>query len=47
MIFGDAGLDFIDVQHHTSDFEKRILSLQWAIDQVLLLHIFIFVTLDR
>ena len=33
-IFGDAGLAFIDVKHHTSDFEKRILPLQWAIDRV-------------
>lgn len=40
-IFGDGGLTFIDVQRHTSDFEKRILPLQWAIDRVTLLHVFI------
>lgn len=33
-IRADAGLAFIDVGGHTSDFEKRILPLQWAIDQV-------------
>lgn len=33
-IRADAGLFFIDVQKHTSDFEKRILPLQWAVDQV-------------
>ncbi len=33
-ISADSGLAFIDVVHHTSDFEKRILPLQWAIDKV-------------
>ena len=33
-IFADAGLSFIDVAHHTSDFETRIFPLQWAVDQV-------------
>ena len=33
-IRGDAGFGFIDVVHHTSDFEERILPLQWAIDSV-------------
>ena len=42
-IFGDAGLIFIDVVHHTSDFEKRMLPLQWAIDQVIFfLQVFSF-----
>ncbi|KAF8971850.1 hypothetical protein BDZ97DRAFT_1650923 [Flammula alnicola] len=35
-IFADAGLNFIDVEHHTSDFEKRILPLQWSIDQAII-----------
>lgn len=30
----DGGLSHIDVVRHTSDFEKRILPLQWAIDSV-------------
>ncbi|RDB29443.1 ABC transporter A family member 2 [Hypsizygus marmoreus] len=34
-IRADAGLVFIDVERHTSDFEKRILPLQWAIDQAI------------
>jgi hypothetical protein len=33
-ISADSGLAFINVISHTSDFEKRILPLQWAIDQV-------------
>jgi ATP-binding cassette subfamily A (ABC1) protein 3 len=33
-ISADSGLAFIDVVHHTSDFEKRILPLQWSIDKV-------------
>jgi hypothetical protein len=33
-IYSDAGLAYIDVENHTSDFEKRILPLQWAIDKV-------------
>ena len=40
-IFGDAGLAFIDVIHHTSDFEKRMLPLQWAIDRVIFLSNFL------
>lgn len=35
-IRADGGLDHIDVMRHTSDYEKRILPLQWAIDQVFL-----------
>lgn len=30
----DSGLVFIDVIKHQSDFEKRVLPLQWAIDEV-------------
>lgn len=30
----DAGLFFVDVQKHRSDFEKRVLPLQWAVDSV-------------
>ena len=33
-IWADGGLTFVDVEKHRSDFEKRILPLQWAIDQV-------------
>jgi ATP-binding cassette, subfamily A (ABC1), member 3 len=33
-IFADGGLAHIDVVHHSSDFETRILPLQWAIDEV-------------
>ena len=33
-IFADAGLSSIDVVHHTSDFERRVFPLQWAVDQV-------------
>lgn len=33
-IRADAGLFFIDVVNHNSDFERRILPLQWALDQV-------------
>lgn len=32
-ILADGGLVHIDVVKHTSDFEERILPLQWAIDQ--------------
>ncbi len=33
-IRADAGIAHIDVVKHTSDFELRILPLQWAIDKV-------------
>jgi hypothetical protein len=36
-IFADAGLSHIDVEHHMSDFERRIFPLQWAVDQVRLI----------
>ncbi|KAK0217586.1 hypothetical protein EDD85DRAFT_990713 [Armillaria nabsnona] len=35
-IRADAGLAHIDVVKHASDFEKRILPLQWAIDQAII-----------
>lgn len=35
-IHADAGLAHIDVVKHSSDFEKRILPLQWAIDQAII-----------
>uniref|UniRef100_A0A8H8CNN7 ABC transporter domain-containing protein n=1 Tax=Psilocybe cubensis TaxID=181762 RepID=A0A8H8CNN7_PSICU len=35
-ISADSGLGFVDVVHHTSDFEKRILPLQWAIDKAII-----------
>ncbi|GJJ10065.1 hypothetical protein Clacol_004291 [Clathrus columnatus] len=35
-IRADAGLGFIDVVHHKSDFEIRVLPLQWAIDQAII-----------
>ncbi|KAJ4470921.1 hypothetical protein J3R30DRAFT_3710877 [Lentinula aciculospora] len=34
-IQADGGLVHIDVVRHTSDFEERILPLQWAIDQAI------------
>ena len=34
IIHAEAGLSRIDVVDHTSDFENRILPLQWAIDSV-------------
>jgi ATP-binding cassette subfamily A (ABC1) protein 3 len=37
-IRADAGLSYINVQRHNSDFEKRILPLQWAVDKVNTLH---------
>jgi ATP-binding cassette subfamily A (ABC1) protein 3 len=33
-ILADSGLFHIDVVHHNSDFETRVLPLQWAVDQV-------------
>lgn len=33
-LYADAGLTYINVEKHTSDFETRILPLQWAIDKV-------------
>ncbi|KAG1813914.1 uncharacterized protein BJ212DRAFT_1274572 [Suillus subaureus] len=35
-ISADAGLVYINVISHTSDFETRILPLQWAIDQAII-----------
>ncbi|OBZ68485.1 ABC transporter A family member 2 [Grifola frondosa] len=32
----DAGLFHIDVTKHTSDYEKRILPLQWAVDSAII-----------
>jgi hypothetical protein len=37
-IRADAGLVYINVVKHTSDFERRILPLQWAVDQVRRMH---------
>lgn len=31
---GDGGLFHIDVVHHKSDYEKRLMPLQWAVDSV-------------
>ena len=33
-IMADGGLAHIDVIKHSSDYERRILPLQWAIDSV-------------
>ena len=33
-IRADAGLFHIDVTKHTSDYEERLLPLQWAVDSV-------------
>ena len=35
-IRADAGLFFIDVHGHQSDFEKRVFPLQWAVDQAII-----------
>ncbi|KAG2022539.1 multidrug resistance protein 1 [Coprinopsis cinerea AmutBmut pab1-1] len=35
-IYADSGLSYINVVKHTSDFEKRVLPLQWAIDQAII-----------
>jgi ATP-binding cassette subfamily A (ABC1) protein 3 len=34
----DVGLFYINVATHASDFERRVLPVQWAIDQVSILH---------
>jgi hypothetical protein len=33
-ILADGGLGFIDVVNHKSDFERRVLPLQWSLDSV-------------
>ncbi|EJD03513.1 P-loop containing nucleoside triphosphate hydrolase protein [Fomitiporia mediterranea MF3/22] len=35
-IFVDGGLFHIDVEKHTSDYEERVLPLQWAIDSAIM-----------
>jgi ATP-binding cassette subfamily A (ABC1) protein 3 len=45
-IFGDAGLALIDVIHHTSDFEKRMMPLQWAIDRVIFIFMSSLINID-
>ncbi|KAF7354423.1 ABC transporter A family member 2 [Mycena venus] len=35
-IMGDSGLCRIDVKHHEGDYERRIMPLQWALDQVIM-----------
>ncbi|KAJ6606797.1 hypothetical protein B0H10DRAFT_1819461 [Mycena sp. CBHHK59/15] len=35
-IFADSGLFHIDVVRHNSDFETRVLPLQWAVDQAII-----------
>lgn len=40
-IRADGGLFHIDVIRHTSDFEKKILPLQWAVDEVRLFFSFL------
>ncbi|KAH9486185.1 ABC transporter A family member 6 [Psilocybe cubensis] len=35
-IFADAGLSYIELTNHGSDFEKRILPLQWALDKAII-----------
>jgi hypothetical protein len=35
-IRADAGLFFVDVQRHTSDFEQRVFPLQWAVDRAII-----------
>lgn len=35
-IRADGGLVFIDVIHHTSDYEERLFPLQWAIDKAII-----------
>jgi ATP-binding cassette subfamily A (ABC1) protein 3 len=38
-IYADYGLEYINVEKHTGDLEKRIMPLQWAIDSVRLLFL--------
>lgn len=40
-IMVDGGLFHVDVVRHTSDYEERVLPLQWAIDSVSDLGLFI------
>ncbi|KAL5533846.1 hypothetical protein ACEPAG_306 [Sanghuangporus baumii] len=35
-IFVDGGLAHVDVEDHSSDYEKRVLPLQWAIDSAII-----------
>ncbi|PPQ79372.1 hypothetical protein CVT25_002642 [Psilocybe cyanescens] len=35
-IFADAGLSYIELTNHGSDFEKRILPLQWSLDKAII-----------
>ncbi|KAF7290457.1 hypothetical protein MKEN_01500200 [Mycena kentingensis (nom. inval.)] len=35
-ILADSGLFHIDVFHHSSDFEWRVLPLQWAVDEAII-----------
>ncbi len=39
-IFVDGGLAHVDVVKHKSDYEKRVLPLQWAVDSVRVLFEF-------
>ena len=33
-IYADWGLKYVNVEQHTSDFEERIMPLQWEVDRV-------------
>ncbi|KAJ6526262.1 hypothetical protein DFH09DRAFT_1187858 [Mycena vulgaris] len=35
-LVGDSGLGLVDVKHHTGDFETRVMTLQWAVDQAII-----------
>ncbi|KAJ7347934.1 hypothetical protein DFH08DRAFT_1001291, partial [Mycena albidolilacea] len=35
-IMGDSGLKRIDVVHHNGDYERRVMPLQWAVDQAIM-----------
>ncbi|KAF5332545.1 hypothetical protein D9611_005149 [Ephemerocybe angulata] len=35
-LYADSGLMYVNVEKHTSDFEKRIMPLQWAIDSAII-----------
>ncbi|KAH8835982.1 P-loop containing nucleoside triphosphate hydrolase protein [Flagelloscypha sp. PMI_526] len=35
-ILADGGLAYVNVEDHTSDYEKRIMPLQWALDKAII-----------
>ena len=45
-IQADAGLSYINVQKHTSQYKQRILPLQWAIDEASSIQLWIVLAFD-